>query len=131
MLSYFFLSIKYCSSFIWTKYMIKFFKFNVCITLDLLVFFSFKLNFYVSKNEQVSLISLSSTNKNVEIVRLDITIGVQTPVPPLCVCEFKMLLPSLLSTKKNEQVSPLIIIIFVKKKKRSFFSSNFVKKVFA
>ena len=47
-----------------------------------------------------SLISPSSTGKNAKIVRSDIMIGVRTPVPPLCMCEFMMALSSRLSTKK-------------------------------
>jgi len=45
-------------------------------------------------------ISLSSTDKNVKIVRSDVMTEVRTPVPSLCVCEFMMVLPSLLPTKK-------------------------------
>jgi len=34
-------------------------------------------------------------------IRLDVMTGVRTPVPPLCVCEFMMVLSSRLSTKKK------------------------------
>jgi len=47
------------------------------------------------------LINPSSTDKNVEIVRSDIMIGVRTPIPLFYVCEFMMVLSSLLS-KKNQ-----------------------------
>jgi len=48
------------------------------------------------------LISPSSTDKNVEIVRSDIMTEIQTPVPSLSVCEFTMVLPSLQSKKKKK-----------------------------
>jgi len=40
-------------------------------------------------------------NKNTEIVKPDVMIGVQIPIPPLCVCEFMMTLSSRLSTQKK------------------------------
>jgi len=51
--------------------------------------------------KKTRLISPSSTCKNAEIVRPDIMIGVQTPIPLLCVCEFMMALSSRLSTQKK------------------------------
>jgi len=42
----------------------------------------------------------SSIGKNDKIVRPDVMIGVRTPIPPLCVCKFMMVLSSRLSTKK-------------------------------
>lgn len=48
------------------------------------------------------LISPSSTEKNVKIIRSDIMIRVRIPVPPLYVCEFMMTLLFLLSTKKKK-----------------------------
>jgi len=45
-------------------------------------------------------ISPNSTDKNAEIVRSDVMIGVRTPVHSLYVCEFMMALSSRLFIKK-------------------------------
>jgi len=46
-------------------------------------------------------ISPNLIGKNVEIVRPDVMTGVRTPVSPLYVCEFTMVLSSCLSIKKS------------------------------
>jgi len=56
---------------------------------------------HLIENQKKSLISPNSTGKNTEIVKPDVMTRVQTPVPPLCMCEFMMTLSSRLSTQKK------------------------------
>lgn len=58
-------------------------------------------------------ISPISTSKNVKIVRPNVMIGVQTPIPPLCLCEFMMVLPSCLSKKKKTSCSGMIWVNYL------------------
>lgn len=79
-----------CSLFIFCFKIVPYFT-NVTLNLSIL---NFKTIHYCP-------ISPSSTGENAEIVRPDIMIEIRTPAPPLCVCEFTMALPFLLSTKKK------------------------------
>jgi hypothetical protein len=54
----------------------------------------------VNKKAKKYLISPSSTDKNAEIVRPDVMIGVRTPMPSFYVYEFMMALLSRLSKKR-------------------------------
>ncbi|RHN54441.1 hypothetical protein MtrunA17_Chr5g0406861 [Medicago truncatula] len=65
------------------------------------------------KQKIESLIIPSSTDKNVEIVKPDVLIGVQTLVPPLCVCELMMTLPFLLCTKKQAKDWDIVICLAI------------------
>jgi hypothetical protein len=56
------------------------------------------------KRSDICLISPSSTDKNVEIIRPDVMVRVRTPVPLLCVCDFMIALSSRLSTKQKKEV---------------------------
>jgi len=68
------------------------------------------------------IISLSSTDKNAEIVRLDVKTGVRTPVFSLCVCEFMMTLSSLLSKKNTTLKQHNFNIYFLFPQKKYLFS---------